>query len=126
MTTCNVALCDIYHVFIICLCMCCFYMTLHILLPPKWLSHLVHMENSYSSLTSTNSILSINPPLPSFRSPLSSIIALLTLSLLSTIFGFLPRVCTHTGKTGFLTHSSLYSQKFTQCLPLERCIINVC
>lgn len=47
------------------------YTYIYIYIPLKWLSHLVHMETCYSSLASANSVLSVNPSLPSSRPPLS-------------------------------------------------------
>lgn len=125
-TWCKVAPHNIYcYVFVIyCLYMAFAYIFIYIF-PLKWLSHLDHMETSYSFLASANSILSVNPSLPSSRPPLS-LYNCPPYTVITVYHFWLSSQSVHSLGEGGVPHSFIFVFSENSTVPASwRCIINV-
>lgn len=90
----------------------------------KWLSHPVHTENC-SSLTSTNSILSVNPPLHS-SGPTVSIYNCPPYTAIIVYHFWLPSKSVHSHTEGGASHSFILVFPEINKVPVSwRCIIDV-
>lgn len=98
---------------------------IYIFFPMKWLSHLFHMETSYSSLTSANSLLSVNPSLPSSRPPLS-LYNCPPYTVIIVYHFWLSSQSMHSLGEGGVPHSFIFVFSEISTVPASwRCIINV-